>query len=91
VRSEEQRAADEALTAAIERVMRAYEVKSPEDNMAEYVVVAALEALEEDGDITSSISFLLRDGKVHGSRVIGLLEDAKLQIAFDGMNRYGQD
>ncbi len=84
MRTREQIAADDVLTAAIERALVAYGVKDPQDTLMEHITVVAMESLDmEEGEVSNSTAFLLRDGRVHTSRAIGLLEDIKLQLVLD--------
>jgi len=76
-RTEEQIAADDALTAAVEQVAKAYDVSG--GMIGDYVVVAAIQDLQEDHSIRHSYSVIVRDNNVAGVMVIGLLEAA----AFD--------
>jgi hypothetical protein len=84
-RTPEQLAADKALTDAIEQALHAYNVVEPGDVIQEYVVVVATESLDAEGDSDNGMCMLFREGRVHSSRAIGLLEDAKLQIVFGGI------
>lgn len=81
-RTPEQISADDALTVAIERVARAYGVLEDGDVTGDYVVVANVQQLEEEGDIMHSYIMLLRNGRIAGVATVGLLEmaafDAKL-------------
>lgn len=72
-RTEEQKTADEALTAAIEAAVRAYF----EDEgwvTAEYLVVAAQNRLGPGGEPETSIIQLNRDGDIPTYRALGLVE-----------------
>jgi hypothetical protein len=78
-RTEEQIAADDALTAVIERVARAYGVLENSDVMNDYVVVAATQELRED-ELINSYIILLRNNSVPGSTAVGLLETSSFDI-----------
>ena len=73
MRTEEQIAADEALTAAVEATALAYGVMEPNDVTQEYVFVVALQRLEDE-EVRNSYTVLYRDGAVSGTRAVGLLE-----------------
>lgn len=80
MRTEEQRAADEALTEAIERCGRAYGVIDETAMTQEYVVVIGQQQWDVEHDVAIySYSMLMRDGSAPGTRIVGLLESA----AFD--------
>lgn len=79
-RTPEQIAADDGLTAAIEATARAYNVVSDGDMIGDYVVVAATQELESDGDIKHSYVHLLRDGSIAGTVAVGLLEMAAFDV-----------
>lgn len=78
-RTEEQIAADEALTEAIERTARAYGILESGDVMGTYVVVAATQELQADEVVNSYIT-LLRDGSGAGYAAVGLMEVASFDI-----------
>lgn len=77
-RTAEQKAADEALTAAIEQTRRAYDTEGVTAGytMAEYVVVSALVTWDEEGDGRTSVGIAYRDGDVPTHRAMGLLRYA---------------
>lgn len=81
-RTAEQKAADEALTAAIEGVRRAYDAEDVTAGMTmtEYVVVQALTTWDEEGDGRSSVIISYRDGDVPLHRAIGLLQYALAEM-----------
>lgn len=81
MRTEEQKAADEALTAAIEACGKAYEVIGEHDMMQEYAVVVALQSWNhEDDSANYSYTMLVRDGGDAGTRIVGLLEVASCDV-----------
>lgn len=77
-RTAEQIAADDALTAAIERTARAYGVMEGSDVMGDYIVIAATQELRED-DVVNSYINLVRNGSSSTVIAVGLCETA----AFD--------
>lgn len=81
-RTEEQIAADNALTAAIEAVVRAYDT---EGNMQrfipiEYLVITARLGVDEDGYEETSTGLIFRDGDVPLPRCLGLVDYAQTQL-----------
>lgn len=90
-RTPEQKAADEALTEAIERVSRAYDTEGVAVGytMMEYVVVTAMATWDEDGDGHTSIGIAYRDGDVPTHRAMGLMQYALTQL--DDYVRRGDD
>lgn len=77
-RTAEQKAADAALTEAIEAVRRAYDVEGVTAGytMAEYVVVHSLITWDEEGEGRTSVGIAYRDGDVPLHRAMGLLHHA---------------
>lgn len=78
-RTEEQVAADEALTEALERAARAYQVLQDGDVMNDYVLVAATQELQGD-ELKNSYILMLRNNSVPGTTAVGLLETASFDI-----------
>lgn len=72
-RTAEQTAADEALTAAIERVLQAYD-DGHAWILTEYVVVTSQHRFDDDGDPLTAVGVLPRDGDVPLHRSLGLVE-----------------
>ena len=86
-RTPEQKAADDALTAAIEGCFNAY--VAPDEHhwvMSEYVVILARQTYDSDGDGITAVASLFRDGDVPTHRAIGLLEYVR-----DRLRNPGQD
>lgn len=81
-RTPEQKAADEALTEAIERVRRVYDTEAVTAGMTmmEYVVVHAAATWDEEGDGRTSVGVVYRDGDVPIHRAIGLLRHALVEM-----------
>lgn len=73
-RSPEQKAADEALTAAVETVARLHFEDGHGWVMSEYVVLAAHHRYDEEGESYTAVSCIYRDGDVPIHRALGLLE-----------------
>lgn len=78
-RTEEQIAADDELTAAIEKAARAYEVLEPGDMMGDYVVIAATQELRED-EVVNSYFNLVRNGSSSTVTAVGLMEVASFDL-----------
>lgn len=76
-RTDEQRAADEALTAAIARSMQAYEWT--DGLLTDYVIVTVQQSFTDDGDMGTSTGLLYRDNGLPYYRILGLLQVARLQ------------
>ncbi|MFE7744371.1 hypothetical protein [Nocardia sp. NPDC057455] len=74
-RTPEQKAADEALTAAIEQAMRAH---FPDDDdpglLMDYTVIAARGGIDDEGERWASTVSLTRDNNVPSYVQIGLLD-----------------
>lgn len=79
-RSPEQIEADEGLTAAIQRVAAAYGVFDGGDVIGDYVVVAATQVLDGDGEVKHSYINLLRNGSIAATSAVGLLETAAFDV-----------
>lgn len=75
-RTPEQRAADDALTAAVEQALAAYSEPDRPWVLTEYVVVTAQQTYDEAGDGLTAVGCIYRDGDVPMHRVLGLLEYA---------------
>lgn len=84
-RTTEQQVADDALTAAIERVIRAYLMNEDEAPwvMSDYIVVTAQSGIDDDGGELVANDLICRDGSVPPYRVLGLLSHALLQVRGD--------
>lgn len=80
VRTPEQVAADEALTAAITRVFDAYGDDGHAYVMSEYLVIASHHRYADDGEPMSGVSIMFRDGDVPYHRALGLLTYARIQL-----------
>lgn len=74
-RSPEQKSADEALTAAVETVNRAYYGEGGR-LLTDYVVVFAEQSWDEDGDSVTAVGVNPRDGDLPIYKTIGLLDYA---------------
>ncbi|MET8430143.1 hypothetical protein [Nocardia sp. NPDC004860] len=74
-RTPEQKAADEALTAAIEHAMRVYFDDGDDPGLLmDYTVIAARGGIDDEGDRWTSVVTLTRDDNVPGYIQIGLLD-----------------
>jgi hypothetical protein len=84
-RTERQRAADDALTTAVEEALASYRATNDEDDgetyvLMEYVVVTAATRFDSDGDSLTAVGMVYRDGDVPEHRVLGLLDHAATRI-----------
>lgn len=84
MRTEDQRAADEALTVAIEAARRAYFPEDVNAVLGSYVVVYNEQMMGADGEVSCSYGTLMKDGSMAGTEVVGLLETAAFDVK---MNR----
>ncbi len=74
-RTPEQRAADDALTAAIEAVWAAYDDDDPDRGvLTDFVVIGARAGFDSDGDRWTSVGTFTRDNSVPLHVQLGLLE-----------------
>lgn len=74
-RTDEQRQADEQLTAAIERTRRAYmDPTEQPDLVTDFVVIVAATRFDDDGDETAVYDILFRDGSIRDHAAYGLLK-----------------
>jgi hypothetical protein len=81
-RSREEIDADRALTSAIEAVIAAAFGETGEI-LQEFVVVAAMQGIDEDGESIDSWLTLYREGSVPVTRALGLLEAAASSLKRD--------
>lgn len=79
MRTPEQAAADDALTAAVERVLHAYS-NGDAWVLAEYVVVTSQHRFDDDGDPCTAVGVLMRDDDVPVHRALGLVEYASTRL-----------
>lgn len=78
-RTQEQVAADQALTKAIQGVLEAYEVQ--EDYLlSDYMVICTQARIDEEGDAETAYSYLYRDSNLPTHAIMGMLEMAQLRI-----------
>ncbi len=75
-RTAEQVAADELLTEAIHAVVKAYYDGNQTYVLGEYIVIAAQQGWNDDGDGVSANTMIQRDGDVALHRCLGLAEYA---------------
>jgi hypothetical protein len=73
-RTPEQVAADDALTAAIEAVQRAYHDDGNEGVLTSYIVIAKRRYWEADGTGVTAIDAIPKDGQVPLDECLGLVE-----------------
>ena len=76
----EQREADAALTAAIEQTLTAYADDGQAWILTEYVVLTAQTRYDDEGDPTTAVGTLFRDGDVPYHRALGLLDYAATRM-----------
>lgn len=79
-RTQEQIEADDNLLAAIERVAKASGVLTDADMLGDFVVVAATQNMDSDGEIEHAHITLFRNGGIAGHAAVGLLESASFLI-----------
>jgi hypothetical protein len=79
-RTPEQVEADDALTAAIEQVIRVYYAGEDAYVLSEYVVITCQQRYDDDGDGITAIGTMYRDGDVPPHRALGLLEYARARL-----------
>lgn len=87
-RTEEQVAADENLTNAIDQCIRAYGYEE-DFILTDYIVIAAQTKLDEDGDSVNAYTYLYRDSDMPYHKILGLLEVARRRAAYHMMQ--GED
>jgi len=75
-RTPEQVAADDALTAAIEKWLQAYDPDDEPRILGEYVVHARIRVFDEDGDALTHHALIPRDGYVPTDLMLGMTEYA---------------
>lgn len=78
-RTDEQKAADDALTEAIQRVIVAY--LDPDDDrdylLTDYIVIHAGARFDDEGDSWSRIGIINRESNLAAYRILGLLDFAR--------------
>lgn len=79
-RTPEQVAADDALTAAIEQTLAAYDDGGQAYVLTEYVVVTSQQRFDEDGDGITAVGLMSRDCDVPLHRLLGLVEYAAARL-----------
>lgn len=79
-RTPEQVAADEALTAAIERTWAAYYPDSEPGILLEYVVLARRRSFDDDGEALTANALMPRDGDVPIDLMLGITEYASTRL-----------
>ena len=79
-RTPEQIEADEQLTSAIERCAYAYDMYDSGDLIGDYMVICAIQKIDEEGELTHSSNMLFRNGSISGTMAIGLAEAAAFDL-----------
>lgn len=79
-RTEEQIAADNALSEAIERTLAAYADDGEAWVATEYVVITSQQRFDEEGETLTAVGILYRDGDVPVHRALGLVEYAAARM-----------
>lgn len=79
-RTPEQIAADDALTAAIEQVLRSYCDDGVAWLSSQYVVIVAQHRYDDEGEALTGVGVLYRDGDVPTHRAMGLVEYARTRM-----------
>jgi len=87
-RTDEQIKADEELTNAIEKCIRAYGYEEA-FILTDYMVIAAQTKLDEDGDSVNAYTYLYRDSDMPYHKILGLMEVARRRAAYHMMR--GED
>lgn len=72
-RTDEQRAADDQLTVAIQKAMDAYGVSSTNGTLGDYTVTFVEVQIDDDGDLDWEYGRLVRDGSMAPHNLAGLL------------------
>lgn len=72
-RTDDQRAADMALEAAIEQCQNAYAVLDPRSSMVGFIVVVEGQAFNDDGDMFESWGLIHPNGEARTTVATGLL------------------
>lgn len=83
-RTDEQQAADENLTEAINQCIRAYGYEA-DFILTDYMVIAAQTKLDEDGDSVNAYTYLYRDSDMPYHKILGLMEVARRRAAYHMM------
>lgn len=86
-RTPEQRAADEALTAAVQTALSAYEMVDEATVNVRYMVLVEQRVWSEDGYDGSGVSILFQEGSMPWPAIIGLLRAATLQQEHNYMSK----
>lgn len=76
-RKPKEKTADEALTEAISAVVQAYEYGPDLGILTDYIVIAAFQGFEADGDDETHIMAHPRDGSLPVYRIMGLVDYAQ--------------
>jgi len=79
-RTEEQRKADEALSAAIERCIAAYEYSQPGAITTGYMVLVNQRIYQEDGRVDTGVVRMYQDGTMPWVEILGLLRASTLSV-----------
>lgn len=83
-RNEEQIAADDNLTEAINQCIQAYGYEEAYI-LTDYVIIAAQTKLDDEGDPINAYTYLYRDSNMPYHKILGLLEVAKARAAYHMM------
>lgn len=73
-RTPEERNADEALTTEVDRVVRTYSPELDLGILTDYVVIAAFQGFDADGEDETYVTLHPRDGNLPIYRIMGLLD-----------------
>jgi len=79
MRTEEQIAADEALTEAIQQVLIAYDFQQ-DCVIGDYLIVCAQSRLDGDGEASTAYTHLYRNGDLPAHSILGLLDIARVRM-----------
>lgn len=86
-RTPEQRDADDQLSAAIDRVVRAYQTLPTTTVITNWIVLGTGLGADGDGDLYQSFTLLPDDGShVNPEQILGMLRGATLRAEHDYLN-----
>ena len=74
------KAADDQLTEAVRGVLDAYDYADPTRVLTDFVLIAATQGYDTDGQGEQAYHWFLRDGDLPWHRIFGLLEVGRLKL-----------
>lgn len=92
-RTAEQKAADDALRAAIEGVLKAYELLDAPTPMllTEYVVITCHRGFEDGGEGNARYNWTVQDDGMPWHHIFGLLDEGRKQMLRDQDGSFRRD